>query len=160
MFDLLRAFEPLADDARLVLVGRGDEQRVRRRVGELGIGDAVTVDGEVPNDQLPGYYTAADVFCLPSYTESFGLVNLEAMACGTPVVTTDIPGISTYATDDETASLTTPGDIDGLRNALDTLVSAPARRERLGTAGRAVAESYSWEQSAKRFISLSEQLAD
>lgn len=148
-FDLLEAFEGLAGDARLRVVGRGDLDRARRLADGLGLRDDVVFEGEVRHDRLPGYYTAAEVFCLPSHYESFGMANLEAMACGTPVVTTTVGGTDEYATHGETALLVPPGDVEHLRGTLDALLDSPRLRERLGAAGRAEARAHSWERRAE-----------
>jgi D-inositol-3-phosphate glycosyltransferase len=100
---LLAAASQLQERHRLRLVivggngyGTPESQRVRRFSEVSGIQEAVTLPGRVAQEQLPPYYSAADVLVVPSYYESFGLVALEALACGTPVVATDVgamPGI-------------------------------------------------------------------
>ncbi|SNZ04322.1 Glycosyltransferase involved in cell wall bisynthesis [Natronoarchaeum philippinense] len=150
VFDLVDAFAPHADDATLRLVGRGDADAVHEAARERGIAESVVVDGVVPHDDLPGYYTAADVFCLPSHAESFGMVNLEAMACGTPVVSTDLPGIREYAVDDDNAVLVRPESRVELSDALGELLESPERRTRLGERGRQTALSLSWGRQATR----------
>jgi glycosyltransferase involved in cell wall biosynthesis len=148
VFDLLDAFAPLAEDARLRVVGRGDTAELEARARELGVADAVTVEGVVPEAALPGYYAACDVYCLPSHYESFGIGNLEAMATGTPVVTTKTGGVPEYATHEENALLAPAGATDRLGGHLEGLLESPALREELGAAGRAVAESFSWSAQA------------
>lgn len=98
---------------RLLVIG-GDEtsrhetDKLRKLAAELGITDKVVFQGMIKQEELPDYYSAADVFVLPSYYESFGLVALESLACGTPVVASDVgdlkniivPGKTGYVTDD------------------------------------------------------------
>lgn len=161
VFDLLEAFASIdAADAELVLVGRGDEECAEERASELGVRDAVTLAGVVPHERLPGYYTASDVFCLPSHRESFGLVALEAMACGTPTVTTDLPGIRAFATDGESASLVEPGDVEAIGASLETLLADPALRDRYAEAGRSAAEAFSWRQSADELLAVAERVVE
>ncbi|MFB6131407.1 MAG: glycosyltransferase family 4 protein [Salinigranum sp.] len=160
VYDLLEAFARLPEEARLSLVGRGDAERLRERIDSLGIGERVTVEGEVAHDRLPHYYVAADVACLPSHYESFGMANLEAMACGTPVVTTDLPGIREYATHGRTSLLVPPGDVDALAEGLSRLMASAELRERLGDAGRDVAERYSWRETAAGFSRFSEDVLE
>lgn len=157
IYDLLDAFAHLPERAHLYLVGRGEDERVRARLETLGVRGRVTVVGEVSHEDLPHYYTAADVVCLPSHYESFGLVNVEAMACGTPVVAGDVPGVRAYATDEETCLLVTPGDIDALADGLARLMDSSALRARLRAGGRAAARRFSWHDTALGFSRISER---
>ena len=157
VFDLIDAVAAARDagtDVHLSIVGRGDEDAVERRIEEHKLASSVSVLGAVPHDELPGYYTAADVACLPSHYESFGMVNMEALACGTPVVTTSVDGVTEYAIDRETALLVPPENPEELATAIATAVSSPELRARLSEQGRAVAERYSWDQSAKRLVDV------
>ena len=156
--DLLEAFSTLPDDVHLSLVGGNAGAGIRRLIDTLDVGDRVTVTGEVPHEQLPQYYAAADVFCLPTKREGFGMVNLEAMACATPVVTTDLPGIRTYATDGENCLLVRPGDVDALSMQLSRLLSSPDLRERLGREGRATAEKFTWTETARQLLQVGERV--
>lgn len=156
VFDLLEAFARIDSEATLRLVGRGDGARLENRACDLGLSDTVTVEGEVPHDRLPQYYAAASVVCLPTHYESFGMVNVEAMACGTPVVTTNLPGIREYATDGENALLVPPGDVGALATALEDVLSSPTLAARLGESGRETAECYSWNATADRFSDIAD----
>ncbi|WP_231184375.1 glycosyltransferase family 4 protein [Haladaptatus sp. DYF46] len=161
VFDLIDALAAVRDTAdatdaepHLSIIGRGDHDAVERRIERHGLESSVSVVGAVPHDDLPGYYTAADVVCSPSHYESFGMVNMESMACGTPVITTAVDGVTEYAIDGETALLVPPNSPDDLADAIATAVESPELRDRLATQGRAVAERYSWEQSSKRLADL------
>jgi glycosyltransferase involved in cell wall biosynthesis len=137
-------------DAELYLVGAGTlTADLRERVRRLGTTDRVTFTGGIEHERLPGYYAAADVFCLPSHHESLGIVNIEAMATGVPVVSTRIDAIEEYLDDGENGLLVSPGDTDELAAALGRLIGDPALRDRLGQAGRRTAESYSWDRQAE-----------
>ncbi|MFC7194660.1 glycosyltransferase family 4 protein [Halosimplex aquaticum] len=159
-FDLLRAFEPLAEEATLHVVGRGDYERAKETADALGIADAVVFEGVIPEEALPGYYTAADVYCLPSHYEGLGMGNIEAMACGTPVVTTNVGGVPEYATHEESALLSPPQAIERIRANLERLVDDPDLRERLGREGRSVAERFAWERQAETLASFCERVVD
>lgn len=148
VYDLLTAASRTDAEPRLRIVGRGDEGAVRDAAADLGIGDAVEVLGGVEHDDLPAHYRAADVFCNPSHYESFGMVNVEAMACGTPVVTTATGGITEYASHEENALLVPPARPDRLAAALDEALGDRELRERLGAAGRETAEGYAWKRQA------------
>lgn len=157
IFDLLRAFEPLADDARLHVVGRGDYEKAKAVAGQLGIADAVEFEGVVPEEALPGYYTAADVYCLPSHYEGLGMGNIEAMACGTPVVTTNVGGVPEYATHEESALLSPPRAVERISANLERLLADSELRERIGREGRSVAERFAWERQAETLASFCER---
>lgn len=151
VFDLLEAVAALDRPLQVRFVGAGALEAVSERARELGIADEVVLRGELAHAELPAEYAAADVFCLPSHEESFGMVNVEAMACGTPVVTSRLPATEAYATDGESAMLVPPGRPDALAATLETVLDSPVLRERLGERGREVALQFSWERVADRF---------
>lgn len=134
---LLRAMERV--DARLVILGDGPLRAdLEARAAELGIGDRVAFPGQVP--ELAPWYHAAEVFVLPAIarSEAFGLVQLEAMAAGTPVVNTRLDsGVPFVSRDGESGLTVPPEDTDALAAALDRLLGDDALRARLGEGGRA-----------------------
>ena len=92
--------------AHLLLVGEGPEQRaLEQQAARLGVAGAVTFAGYVPQDRMAPYYRAADVFALPSEFDNSPNVVLEAMACGLPVVATDVGGVADYVVGDRGGSL-------------------------------------------------------
>jgi glycosyltransferase involved in cell wall biosynthesis len=108
-------FEALAriPSAALVVGGDGNMRReYENQARSLGLADRVEFAGDISDEQLPGYYRAADVVVLPSVdrTEAFGLVLLEAMACGRPVVASRLPGVRTLVDEGRTGYLVQPGD--------------------------------------------------
>jgi glycosyltransferase involved in cell wall biosynthesis len=88
-----------------VFVGSGDAAPYRRRAEALGVADRCRWREPVPNDELPAWYAACDVFCVPSLWEAFGYVFAEAAACGAVIVTSDIGGMNEYLVDGESALL-------------------------------------------------------
>lgn len=162
IFDLLEATAMLEDDVHLRIVGEGQaEDAVRRRCRELGIANDVRLDGEVDHEDLPGYYAAADVFSLPTHADSFAMVNLEAMGCGTPVVTTDLEGIKTYLTPGENGVVVPPESPNALATALGELLADPERRRELGSQARRRAREFSWDEQAAQLAALcADVLAD
>jgi glycosyltransferase involved in cell wall biosynthesis len=140
---LLRALAGL--DASAVLVGDGPSRPGWTALArELRIEDRVRFAGEVAHEELAALYHACDVFVLPSITraEAFGYVQLEAMACGKPVVSTRLPsGVPWVNRHGETGLTVPPGDVDALRRALAELAADAALRLRLGNAGRRRVES-------------------
>ncbi len=123
-------------DADLVLVGRGPlEGELRALAAALGIGGRTTFLPPQDDAELAAWYHAADVFCLPSVarSEAFGLVQIEAHAAGTPVVSTDLPTGVPYANPDGVTGLTVPpGDAAALAAALGRLLGDDELRARLG----------------------------
>ena len=148
---LLNAFALLEDtaDIRLLVVGGRPGQdrelgRLKSMALQLGIEDMVTFTGAVGHTELPDYYSAADVFVLPSYHESFGLAALEAMACGTPVVVSRVGGLKTFIKDGETGYLIPWRCPESFVQRLDMLLANPALREKMGMAARAKAQEMRW----------------
>jgi N-acetyl-alpha-D-glucosaminyl L-malate synthase BshA len=123
--------------SRLVMVGDGpDRPRARERAEELGVDrDVVFLGKHASVDEL---LRCADLFLLPSESESFGLAALEAMACGTPVVATRVGGLPEVVPDGEAGYLLDVGDLDGMANAALALLSDKARWWGFSRAARAV----------------------
>ena len=133
--------------AKFLLVGGGPEiPALERLVQRLGVGDRVLFAGPVPDERLPGYFAAADLFVLPSVSrlEAFGIVALEAMASGKAVVVTDIPGVREVITDGREGLLADPVNPEDLALKIRILLADDKRRAEMGRAGReAVERSYS-----------------
>jgi glycosyltransferase involved in cell wall biosynthesis len=151
---LLRAAGQL--EATVVIVGRGPEEGRLRALA----GPHTVFAGRVSDDDLVAYYHACDVFCLPSVTiaEAFGIVLLEAMACGRPLVTTTLPtGVSAVNRDGVTGLAVPPGDVGALREALLALLGDSTRRKAMGDAARNVqAKEYSAALMGERYVKLYE----
>ena len=149
---LLRATRDL--EATVVIVGAGPEEAPLRALA----GSNVVMAGRLSEADLVAHYHACDVFCLPSVTiaEAFGMVLLEAMACGKPLVTTSLPtGVSAVNREGRTGLVVPPGDAGALREALRALLNDPARARAMGEAGRAVqAAEYGVTLMAERYLTL------
>ncbi len=151
------------DDANLVIVGgnRGRDRelsRLRSLAASLGLRDRVTFTGAVDQSALPAFYNAADVFVLPSYYESFGLVALEAMACGTPVIASRVGGLKTFIESGKTGYLIPWQSAEPFARSLEVVLSSPQLRDALGSAARAQAETMDWSGPAGRLSSLYQSL--
>jgi len=120
------------------------------RLSELGLveGRDILLLGTVSEADLGAWYRAADAFAFPSVKEGFGLVVLEALAAGLPVVASDIPVFAEYLEDDESALLVPPGDAAGLAVALGRLAADPILRLRLAAGGRPLVDRFTWAASA------------
>jgi glycosyltransferase involved in cell wall biosynthesis len=119
---------------------------VERQIDRLGVRDAVRFTGYVPFDDLPAIYNLAEMFVFPSVYEGFGLPVIEAMACGTPVVTGPVAALAEVA--GAAAERVDPLDADTLGEAIVRLAADRERREALSKAGLERARVFSWQQAA------------
>ncbi len=135
--------------ARLIVVGGGGGLKHYRSFVAGRPSDDIVFAGEVSNEDLLRYYHTADVFCAPSTgQESFGIVLLEAMAAGRPIVTTNIAGYQEVVTHRREGILVPPKDAESLADALIHVLSDAGLRERLGAAGIRRAQEYAWAKIA------------
>jgi phosphatidyl-myo-inositol alpha-mannosyltransferase len=148
---LVRAFlrlKPSFPRLRLLVVGRGDGKQQEKLMAMVPprLRTDVSFVGAVPQEDLPSYFASADVFCAPSLGgESFGIVLVEAMAIGLPVVCSDIGGYRDLVRDDHEGLLVPPRDPEALAAALGALLDNPARRAALGEVARESATRYAWD---------------
>jgi phosphatidylinositol alpha-mannosyltransferase len=141
-------------DFRLVVVGPGTRllPGYRKLVKDLRLTDVVFA-GFVPSAELPQYYRSADIFCAPATGgESFGIVLLEAMACGKPVVATHIDGYASVLAHGDEGLLVPPRDEESLAHALLSLLNDKSLRNQMGVEGRAKTEKYSWANVARQVM--------
>lgn len=159
---LITAVSLLPDDVRLLVVGRGERQtHFQRLAAAAGIGDRVQFVSTVSDVALPAHYRLADVVVLPSVdrSEAFGIVLLEAMACGKPTVASRLPGVRTVVRAGVTGVLAPPADVSGLAGALRRLLTHPDEARRMGAAGRAVVQrEYDWSVVGDRINEVYAQL--
>ena len=158
----LQAVSTLPPHVHGVVVGDGDLRPVyQAQAVTLGVGKRVHFGGRVADGDLAGHYQMADVTVLPSTTmgEAFGLVLLESLACGTPVIASDLPGVRTVVSDGVDGFLAQPGNATVLAECLHTLLTTPApQRQAMGLAGRRkVVEYYAWEQIGRQLEVIYQQ---
>ncbi len=153
-------------DARLLIVGgaSGPEgaaelARVRRLIATEGLGDRVDFVAPQPHHVLSTYYRAADVVLVPSRSESFGLVALEAAACGTPVVAADVGGLRTLVDDGRTGYLVGRRDPAAYAAAVARILDDPVLARRLSLRAVETAERYTWSSMATRLRRIYGELA-
>jgi phosphatidylinositol alpha-mannosyltransferase len=154
---MLRAFEQLAGEvgeAHLLVAGDGrDRVLLRSLPGDLR--SRILRLGTVPHGELPRYHAAADVFVAPATgQESFGIVLVEAMAAGVPVVASDIAGYREVVRDGVDGLLVSPGDPNALAAAIRRVLSEPELATTLRDAGRSRAEAFSWQAVAPRLEAI------
>jgi glycosyltransferase involved in cell wall biosynthesis len=150
--------------AALIVVGSGESAGVQdqtarliRLTHDLGLEpeDAVRFVGHVDDQELLDYYSAADVFALPSSSEAQGLVALEAMACGLPVVATAVGGLLSTIEDGRSGFLVPPGEVRALADRLQTLLGDESTRQAIGTAARqAVEQEFSWTRAVEATLEV------
>jgi phosphatidylinositol alpha-mannosyltransferase len=161
---LLSAFRRIKQSvphARLIVAGAydsDDQQPFSEYVREHALEDVCFV-GWVSDQDLPRYYASCDIFCAPSTGfESFGLILLEAMAAGKPIVTSDIPGYRTVMTDGHEGLMVPPEHDKALSHALIRLLRDRAEREAMGRRGRTKARAYAWERVAEQVMLYYQEL--
>ena len=146
---LLEAFGRLRwgkQDLRLIVVGPGNPDKDSYQILSSQNLHEVEFVGRVSHEDLPRYYASADIFCSPATgAESFGIVLLEAMAAGKPVVASDIEGYRGVLTEGEEGLLFKNTDVGSLAAALETLIQEPLLRAKMGQRGRATAEKHRWQ---------------
>jgi glycosyltransferase involved in cell wall biosynthesis len=157
---VVRAYARLRSEAGvttpLVLAGC-PPPRFRRWLAEAGLGAGVRLLGDFPEADLPALYGGASVFVFPSRCEGFGLPPLEAMACGTPVVASDVSSLPEVVGD--AALRVDPEDSAAIAEAIGRLLSIRALREEMAERGLARAGGFSWDRVAAETLDLYEKVA-
>lgn len=132
-----------------------ERDRIEGIVAELGLGEITSFPGRLGGELLPAYYAAADVCVVPSHYEPFGLVAIEAMASGTPVVASDVGGLQFTVVPEVTGLLAPPQDDTAFAVAIDRILSNPEWRNQLGLQARArVEDKFSWDGVAHQLSDL------
>lgn len=157
---LLRALKSVSRrfDVQPVIAGGRwvDNDEVESLLADIGLEDTI-LTGFVPEHDLPALYSNAEVFLFPSLHECFGMPLLEAMACGTPVVTSDryaMPEVT-----DGAAELCDPTSVDSIVAAVETVLEDERKRKRMREAGRTVADEHSWKRTASKLADVYEEIA-
>ncbi len=162
---LLKAYQRAKQevpDSRLIIVGPGTRLRHKyeRYVRRQGLKDVVFT-GRVSYDELPRYYKTAHVFCAPATgSESFGIILLEAMAIGRPVVASNIDGYARLVTPGAEGLLVPPRDEKALAQALIALMRDESLREQMGARGIRKAKEYDWKLLAQRILDYYTNILD
>jgi D-inositol-3-phosphate glycosyltransferase len=165
---LVKQREPgLAQDICLSVIGgdpnpdsaveQNEFERLMSLRNDLDIAELVTFLGAKDQDSLVYYYAAAEMVVMPSHYESFGMVALEAMACGTPVVASDVGGLSFNIEDGFNGFLVPGRDVQALAGKIILLLKYPALRDQLGEQAQAWAARYSWANIAEEILEVFER---
>ena len=134
--------------------GTGEVDRLKDLASWLGISDVVRFENPVPRNELPHWYRAADLVCVPSYSESFGLVALEAQACGTPVVATAVGGLRTAIADGISGVLVDGHDPKAWSSVIARLLNEPQRRVLLSMGAIEHASHFGWDATARGTLDI------
>lgn len=156
---LLRSLARIPDaHVKLMIVGDGDlRPRFEALAHELRITERAVFCGHVPDETLPLHYAAAEFAVLPSTTrgEAFGIVLLEAMACGKPVIASALPGVRSVVDQGCNGLLTPPGETEALAASISALANSPEQRASMGARGRQkTIERYDWAHISERLESI------
>ncbi len=161
MAELVRKRPHLKGKLALTIIGGagdpatdGELARLQALEQELGIDDVVTFLGSRDQDTLVDYYNAASMVVVPSHYESFGMVALEAMACGTPVIASDVGGLSLNVADGFNGYLVPKGDVAELAYKMELLLEHQQLRAQLGTQACQWAQRFSWQTIADETLAL------
>jgi len=154
-------------DLRLLVVGEdsrdGDESekdRLMSVASSLAVRDHVDFLGSVAHHELPYFYSAADACVMPSYSESFGLVALEAQACGTPVIASGVPGLRSVVRDDVSGYLIDGDDPAAYADRIGRLLADRELAQQMGRRGSLLAQRFSWTRTADRLEELFDRALD
>src|SRR5207237_872219 len=134
----------------------GGKDRLQAVAADVGVRDRVDFLGSVAHHELPYFYSAADVCVMPSYSESFGLVGLEAQASGRPVVGSDVSGLRSVIRDQVSGYLIAGHDPAEYAERIGRLLEDPELAQQMGRRGRLLAQRYSWTRTADRLRELFE----
>jgi D-inositol-3-phosphate glycosyltransferase len=134
--------------------------RIQKLCDDLCMGRMVAFLGKRAQDTLPYYYSAADVLVMPSHYESFGMVALEAMACGTPVIASQVGGLAFLIQDGETGFHVPDQDPEALCEKLLFLLNEPQQRATMGLRAAEYARDYAWTNIAAQILDVYKSLVE
>lgn len=145
---LIEAMKQIHDempDVTLLLVGEGSERNYLEHLTAMsGLSGCIDFIGRVPHEAIAEYMNRSDIFVLPSISESFGMVNVEAMACGLPVVASRVGGIPDIVTDNVNGYLVEPGNSEAIAEKVLILLRNDQKRQEFSKTNREKAKQYEW----------------
>jgi glycosyltransferase involved in cell wall biosynthesis len=151
LLDAVSALTERGRTIRLAIGGDGDDRsRLREKAAQLGIEDRVAFHGFVDESEKISLYRKASIYINPSLKEGWGITNIEANACGTAVIANNAPGLRDSVRDGETGLLYEENNRDDLVRCIEQLLDNDSLRHRFERAGRAWAQTFSWDSSAKK----------
>jgi glycosyltransferase involved in cell wall biosynthesis len=157
LIKVLHALKKKIPDVKMVKVGSVGG-RFLELTSKLGLGKDITCVGYVPEKDLPLYYNSADLLVFPSLHEGFGLPPLEAMACGLPVITSNVSSLPEVVGD--AGIMKDPNDVDGFAKAMYEVLTNDGLRKDLIKRGLRRAKSFSWEKTARKTLEVYKEIHD
>ena len=143
---------------RLLVIGRGDQKAYGQLARELGLGDAVVFAGAVAREKLPEFYLAGDLYAMPSRFDTFGIVVLEAMAAGLPVLISGSVGARDIVREGENGFVVeNPADPEAIAERIETMLNGDVR-ERMGGEALKTAGESSWDMAVARVLNVYEEI--
>src|SRR5207248_10426272 len=140
--------------------GESEKERLRALAGELGIAGQVDFLGSVAHHELPYFYSAAEACLMPTYSESFGLVGLEAQACGCAVIASNVAGLASVVRDGVTGYLVDGHDPAEWADRIGRVLDDPEFAEQMGRRGVLLAQRFPWGLAADRIWSRLQSLLE
>lgn len=157
IFQLIKAFKKVHGHKLVLVLGRPDTPELASELEKavLGRTDIIAINRQLSEEDVISYYSGAKLFVCPSVYEPFGIINLEAMACGAPVVASRVGGIKEVVRHGKNGILVEPGDVEGLAEAMNKVLGDEGLRLKLAKAGRPYVEkNFSWDRIAKQTFDL------
>ncbi len=155
---LIEAFAKVVSvvpEAQLIIAGDGEEEkRLKRLAKKFELSEAVTFRGKVTEEEKRDIMRESWVFVTPSLVEGWGITTIEANACGTPVIASDVPGLRDSVRNEETGILVPYGDIELLAQVIERVLTRKTTRESLSKKAIRWAENFEWNKSSARFIEI------
>lgn len=163
LLGLLKVFKNLRKDyenLKLWFVGEGSlMSELESKAAEYGIEEGVEFPGRIDHSEIQKWYRASDLFCLPSIHEGFPVVNMEAMACGKPVLTTDLPATREQFEEGVEGLFFEKNNWTELAEKIEYLIENPKIREEMGKAGRKNSKKFSWDEQIEKMERFYEKCA-
>ena len=159
LIEAIRRLRPTYPNLHGIIVGAGEEDaRLKEQVSRANLSECMSFMGEKPPTETMEYMDCCEVFCLPSWSEGFGIVYLEAMAHGKPVIAVDGQGITDVVRGSQSGILVKPHDADAVTDAIKTLLDNPQEARQMGERGKAlVYGEFSWDMNAEKLLELYRQ---
>lgn len=145
LIDAMKIIHAADPEVKLIIIGEGEErQLIERRIIEYGLEHCITLTGAIPNEEVSTFLATSDIFLLPSLSEGFGIVIIEAMAAGLPIIASRVGGIPDLITDGKEGFLVEPKNPQQIAERVLYLINEEFLRKEISLKNRSIAEKYDW----------------